>query len=73
MSHLTNQHLMKKLPSKHKLDFGKIEFIKALREYADQCIKNPDVDPYPNSLKNAKQFADKLWNKKNEDRIKDIL
>jgi len=71
MSYLVDQHLMKQLPSKHKLDFGKIEFIKAVRAFAAQCLKNKD--PYPNSLSEAKIFVDDLWSKKNEKRIKDML
>jgi len=73
MSHLVDAYLMKQLPSRHKYQFGKIEFIKLLRDYASECIKNPDVDPYPNSLKRAKEFTDKLWNKKNSNRAKDIF
>ncbi len=73
MSHLVDSYLMKRLPSQHKIQFGKIEFVKALREYADECIKSPDDINYPNSLKSAKHFADNIWNKKSSDTIKDIF
>lgn len=71
MSHLVDQYLMKQLPSRHKHQFGKIEFVKALRSYAAECEK--DHDAYANSLKNAKYFTDMLWNKKHSDAVKDIL
>jgi hypothetical protein len=71
MSYLFDQYLMKQMPSRHKLQFGKIEFIKELRTFATTCLEVGTL--YPNSLKDAKLFADKVWAKKNGDVIKDIF
>lgn len=77
MSHLVDQYLMKQIPSRHKLQFGKIEFVKALRAYGD-CLRYADKndknrDPYSNSIKSAKHFADGIWNERAEGAIKDTL
>ena len=67
MQHLCHEHLMMQLPSRSKIPFGKIEFVKHLRTYADKCL----LDGVPNKLKEAKAYTDQVWNQKN--RSKDVF
>jgi len=57
-------------PNIHKESFGKIEFIKVLRKYMRESIGHlydehsdqvNDMDDMTN-LRNAKRFADRIWN-----------
>jgi len=59
-------------PHSRKESFGKIEFIKIIRQFMKESIKHlhdeesnqvKDIDDMTN-LRNAKRFADRLWQSK---------
>ena len=67
---LASDYLGSKINPMHNRSFGKIEFIKTIRTFGRQVLKeiaeNPEDDP--TSLVKTKRFADKLWDIKATDR-----
>ena len=64
VDYLAEKYLSRRA-ARYNRSFGKIEFIKILRSFANQVQKDFDLnkDAYSfNRLKYTKEFADKIWN-----------
>mgnify|MGYP001203426039 CR=1 FL=1 len=61
VDHLAKQYLNSRV-SHGERSFGKIKFIKAIRRYQEECVKQAESDPeFKAGLRSAKQFADNYW------------
>ena len=64
VDHLAAEYIGRGLKTHHKRDFGKIEFIKALRIFARKVIAEEAIDGDGGSLRFAKEFSEEVWNVK---------
>ena len=65
---LAAEYLNKTLDESYKRSFGKIEFIKTIREFGRQVMKEIADDPEsePTSLLKTKRFTEKVWDVKED-------
>jgi hypothetical protein len=64
VEHLSVVYMGRDLKAANKRAFGKIEFIKCLRNFANAARKEEDVDGSGYSLRFAKRFAEEIWRDK---------
>ena len=64
VDHLAAVYMGQSLHLANKRAFGKIEFIKCLRNFANAARKEEDVDGSGYSLRFAKRFAEEIWRDK---------
>ena len=64
VEHLAVQYMGQNLHRANKRAFGKIEFIKCLRNFANAARKGEEVDGTGYSLRFAKRFAEEIWREK---------
>ena len=64
VEHLSAQYMGQNLHRANKRAFGKIEFIKHLRNFAHAARKEEEVDGTGFSLRFAKRFAEEIWRDK---------
>jgi hypothetical protein len=64
VNHLAAQYTGRSLKQANKRAFGKIEFIKHLRNFAHAARKEEEVDGTGFSLRFAKRFAEEIWRDK---------
>ena len=60
---LAAEYLNKNVDERYKRSFGKIEFIKTIREFGRQVAKELAADPEsdPTGLLKTKRFTEKVW------------
>ena len=64
VEHLAAVYMSRDLARANKRAFGKIEFIKVLRNFANAARKDEEVDGTGYSLRFAKRFAEEIWRDK---------
>jgi hypothetical protein len=64
VDHLAAQYTTQSLKQANKRAFGKIEFIKYLRNFANAAAKEEEFDGTGFSLRFAKRFAEEIWKDK---------
>ena len=64
VDHLAAEYMNRNLQGANKRNFGKIEFIKALRIFARKVIAEEAIDGDGGSLRFAKRFSEEVWNVK---------
>jgi hypothetical protein len=64
VDHLAAQYTGRSLKQANRRAFGKIEFIKALRNFAYSAAKEEELDGTGYSLRFAKRFAEEIWRDK---------
>ncbi len=64
VEHLAAVYMGQSLHRANKRAFGKIEFIKCLRNFANAAVKEEEVDGNGYSLRFAKRFAEEIWRDK---------
>jgi len=64
VEHLAAQYTGRSLKQANKRAFGKIEFIKYLRNFATAAQKEEELDGSGFSLRFAKRFAEEIWRDK---------
>ena len=64
VDHLAAVYMGQSLHRANKRAFGKIEFIKCLRNFAAAARKEEEVDGTGYSLRFAKRFAEEIWRDK---------
>ena len=64
VDHLADEYTKRGLQGANKRNFGKIEFIKALRIFARKVIAEEAIDGDGGSLRFAKRFSEEVWNVK---------
>jgi hypothetical protein len=67
---LAAEYLNKNVDERYKRSFGKIEFIKTIREFGRQVAKELAADPEsdPTGLLKTKCFTEKVWEVKQDGR-----
>ena len=64
VNHLAAEYMNRGLEGRTQRNFGKIEFIKALRIFARKVIAEEAIDGDGGSLRFAKDFSEEVWNVK---------
>ena len=64
VEHLAVQYTGRSLKQANKRAFGKIEFIKYLRNFANAAQKEEELDGTGFGLRFAKRFAEEIWRDK---------
>jgi hypothetical protein len=64
VNHLAAEYMNRGLEGRNQRNFGKIEFIKALRTFARKVIAEEAIDGDGGSLRFAKRFSEEVWNVK---------
>ena len=64
VEHLAVEYMGRDLARANKRAFGKIEFIKSLRNFANAAVKEEDLSGTGYSLRFAKRFAEEIWQDK---------
>ena len=64
VEHLAVQYMGQNLHRANKRAFGKIEFIKCLRNFANAAREEEEGDGSGFSLRFAKRFAEEIWRDK---------
>ena len=64
VEHLAAVYMSRDLARANKRAFGKIEFIKVLRNFANAAVKEESADGTGYSLRFAKRFAEEIWRDK---------
>ena len=64
VEHLAAVYMGQSLHRANKRAFGKIEFIKVLRNFANAAVKEESADGTGYSLRFAKRFAEEIWRDK---------
>ena len=64
VDNLAYEYMGRGVNDSHKRSFGKIEFIKCLRNFAYSAAKEEELDGTGYSLRFAKRFAEEIWKDK---------
>ena len=64
VDHLATEYLGRGLKTHHKRAFGKIEFIKVLRNFAKKVKAEEATGGQGDSLRFAKQYSEEVWDAK---------
>ena len=64
VDHLATEYLGRGLKTHHKREFGKIEFIKVLRNFAKKVKAEEATGGDGGGLRFAKVFSEEVWNAK---------
>jgi len=64
VDHLAAEYIGRGLKTHHKRDFGKIEFIKVLRNFAQKVKAEAAIGGDGGSLRFAKEYSEEVWDAK---------